>query len=99
MTWTVPTCNTTKRSCTPWLFNQASSEGTHPLPLSLISSPALLESRGVQSGYQFGLGLFFRFSVFQLVKYNYHSKSIFTSVRFGLYTIGFWFIRFYTKKI
>ncbi|KAH0894192.1 hypothetical protein HID58_056621 [Brassica napus] len=57
MTWTVPTCNTTKRSCTPWLFNQASSEGTHPLPLSLISSPALLESRGVQSGYQFGLGL------------------------------------------
>ncbi|CAN7033361.1 unnamed protein product [Brassica rapa subsp. trilocularis] len=44
MTWTVPTCNTTKRSCPPWLFNQAYSEGTHPLPLSLISSPALLES-------------------------------------------------------
>ncbi|RID45552.1 hypothetical protein BRARA_I02276 [Brassica rapa] len=32
------------------------------------------------------------------LKYNYHSKSIFTSVRFGLYTVGFRFIRFYTKN-
>ena len=52
--------------------------------------------RGVQSGYRFGFGSVF--SVFRLVKYNYHSKSIFTSVRFGLYTVGFRFIRFYTKK-
>lgn len=35
MTWTVPTCNTTKRSCPPWLFNQAYSEGTPPSLSSL----------------------------------------------------------------
>ena len=49
-----------------------------------------------QSGYRFGFGSVF--SVFRFIKNIYHIKTIFNMVWFGLYTVGFWFIRFYTKK-
>ena len=60
-----------------------------------IYSSCFILVRSVQSGYRFGFGSIFL--VFRLVKYNYHFKSIFTLVRFGLYTVGFQFIQFYTK--
>ena len=67
-------------------------------PVTMVDTLVTVLARGVQSENRFSFGsVFFGFSVSRLVKYNYHSKSIFTSVWFGLYTAGFGLFGFIPK--